>query len=210
MTPVAIFVRCSTQSQDYLRQIHDLTDYANRNDLQVVEVIAEKVSGTAKDREGIRQLYELAESKKIQKVLVTEVSRLGRSPSQVLRLLEDFTAHKVSIYSQNFGLETLTPQKKLNPAASLIYTLYAEIARLEKEQLRDRVLSGLEEARRKGKRLGRPVGKKQTEEALLQKYPQAVRRLREGHSLRHTCQLAGVSINTARKLKTILCTKVQA
>lgn len=113
MLPVAIFVRCSTQGQDYMLQINDLTEYANRNNFNVIETIAEKVSGTVKDWEGIKRLYELVEGKKNQKVLVTEVSRLGRSPSQVLKILEDFTTHKVSIYSQNFGLETLTSQNKL-------------------------------------------------------------------------------------------------
>jgi len=116
---------------------------------------------------------------------------LGRLLSQVLKVLEGFTAHKVSIYSQNFGLETLTPQKKLNPAASLVYVLYAEIARMGKEQLRDRVISGLVEAKRKGKVLGRRSGSTQSTEQILAKHPQAVRRLREGHSLRNTCKLAG-------------------
>ncbi|RYZ24569.1 MAG: recombinase family protein [Chitinophagaceae bacterium] len=205
MTPVAIYARISTQNrQDYDRQVADLTEYAKRNDLDVVEVIAEKVSGTVKDREGITRLYDLVNTKKIQKVLVTEVSRLGRSPSQVLKILEDFTEQKVSIFSQNFGLETLTLQKKLNPAASLIYTLYAEIARMERETLRDRVISGLENARRKGKVLGRRSGSKQSAEKFLQKYPKAVRRLKEGRSLRETCVLAEVSINTAGKLKSIL------
>lgn len=75
---------------------------------------------------------------------------------------------------------------------------------MEKEQLRDRVISGLEKARRNNKTLGRPVGSVQKDESTLKKYPQAVRRLSEGHSLRHTCTLTGVSINTAKKIRDIL------
>lgn len=209
MIRVAIYARVSTLNrQDCIRQVSDLGQYATRNDYQVVAVITEHVSGIIKDRDGVKQLYDLVNSGSIDKVLVSEVSRLGRSPSAVLQILEDFTSKGVSLYCQNYGLETLTPDRKLNPAASLIYLLYSETARLEREQLRSRVISGLENARRKGKILGRPHGSTESDDEILEKYPVAVRRLREGHSLRNTCKLAEVSINTARKLKSILQEKM--
>ena len=135
-----------------------------------------------------------------------QTRRLGRNPSQTLKILEDFTENKVSIYSRNFGLETLTPTKKLNPAASLIFTVYAEVARMEREQLRERILSGLENAKRKGKTLGRRAGSGESNESFLKKYAASIRRIKEGHSLRNTCLITGISINTARKLKALIST----
>lgn len=205
MTPVAIFSRVSRKNlQNNDRQIFELKEYARKNEYNVVAVIAEEISGVKSEREGINQLYQLVHSKQIDKVLVHEVSRIGRNPSQVLKILEDFTEAKVSIYSQNFGMETLTPQKKLNPAASLIFTIYAELGRTEREQLRDRILSGLAAAKRKGKLLGRKTGTQETNKAFLDKYPHAIRRLKEGHSLRNTCKLSNISLNTARKLKSMI------
>lgn len=206
MDTVAIFVRVSTTKQDHSRQVSELQSYAEKQGYHVVAVITEQISGAAKneDRKGIKELYRLVETKQITKVLVHEISRLGRNPSQILQILEDFTAAKVSIFSYNMGLETLTPQKKLNPAVNLIFMILGEIARQERELLRERIISGVAEARRKGKVLGRRAGSVESEEAFMKKYPQAVRRLKEGHTLRNTAALANVSVNTARKLKELL------
>ena len=67
-----------------------------------------------------------------------------------------------------------------------MFTLLAEFARMERETLRERILSGMEEARRKGKHLGRPDGSSEDKEAFLKKYPSVVRNLRLGISARKT------------------------
>lgn len=71
----------------------------------------------------------LASERKIQKVLVTEVSRLGRRTSEVLQAIETLTDLGVSVYVHTYSLETLTPKGKRNPTASLLFTLLAEFAR---------------------------------------------------------------------------------
>lgn len=203
MTNAAIFVRVSKQSQDYERQIHDLQRHAERQGYKVVEVIAEKVSG-AKDnsaREGIETLLRLARSGKIHKVLVTEVSRLGRKTSEVLAVIEEFCELGVSVYAQNYNLETLTAAGKRNPVASLLFTLLAEFARVERETLVERIHSGLEQARRRGIKLGRPFGTGKSVEQLQTEYAHVIRYLRQGYSLRKTAKLADVSLNTVRKVK---------
>ena len=202
-TPVALFVRVSKQAQDYERQIADLTNYAERQGYTVVQTIAEKISGSKRndERKGIAELLELANNKRITKVLVTEVSRLGRRTSDVLNVIEELTEHGVSVYAHNYHLETLTPQGKRNPIASLLFTLLAEFARLEKETLIERIHSGLDNARRKGKTLGRPHGTTKHDTALLKEYASVVRLLKQEFSLRQTATLAGVSINTVRKVK---------
>jgi DNA invertase Pin-like site-specific DNA recombinase len=203
MIPIAIFVRVSKQSQDYERQVADLSAYAQKQGYEVVRVIAEKVSGAKRnaDREGLQELLRLAASKAIQKVLVTEVSRLGRKTSDVLHVLEELTENGVSVYAHNYGLETLTPQGKRNPVASLLFTFLAEFSRLERETLVERINSGLEQARRRGKTLGRPRGTTKSNEQLLADYPAVVRNLKQGYSLRKTAKIADVSVNTVRKVR---------
>jgi DNA invertase Pin-like site-specific DNA recombinase len=203
---VVIFVRVSKQSQDYERQIADLTAYANRQGYTIIQTIAEKISGAKRneDRKGITELLALAASKTISKVLVTEVSRLGRRTSDVLKVIEELTEHKVSVYAQNYNLETLTPEGKPNPVAGLLFTLLAEFARLERETLVERIHSGLEQARRRGKVLGRPEGTTKDDAALLKEYAGVVRNLKQGFSLRQVAKLSDVSVNTVRKVKTAL------
>jgi DNA invertase Pin-like site-specific DNA recombinase len=206
LTPAAIFVRVSKQSQDYERQIADLNATAARQGYTVVATIAEKVSGntTNDERKGIAELLALAAGGTIRKVLVTEVSRLGRRTSDVLKVIEELTERGVSVYAQNYNLETLTPDGKRNPVASLLFTLLAEFSRLERETLIERIKSGLDQARRKGKTLGRPQGTTKDDAQVLNDYAHVVRRLRQGLSLRQTAKLADVSVNTVRKVKAVI------
>ena len=205
MQQAVIFVRVSKKEQDYQRQVEDLRAVAQSQAVQVVAEIAEKISGARRnqDREGIQQLLALSRQGAIQKVLVSEVSRLGRSTLEVLQIVEELTQLGVSIYVQNFGLETLKNGKR-NPVAQFMFTLLAEFARLERETLRERILSGMDEARRQGVTIGRPVGATEEKAVFLKKYAAVARQLRAGLSVRKTAKLCAVAINTVRKVKTLL------
>ena len=205
MNKGVIFVRVSKREQDYQRQLEDLRALAKTQNLEIIAEIAEKVSGTKsnQERDGIQKLLKLAQKGIIQKVLVQEVSRLGRSTVEVLKILEELTSLHVSVYVQNFGLETLKNGKR-NPIAQFMFTLLAEFARMERETLRERILSGMEEARRQGKHLGRPDGSLENKETFLKKYPSVVRNLRQGISVRKTSKICDTSINTVRKVKDYL------
>ena len=202
-TSVALFVRVSKQSQDYERQITDLTRAANDQGWHIHTVITEKVSGATlnEKRFAITELLQLAKHKTISKVLVTEISRLGRRTSDVLNVIETLSEYGVSVYAHHYRLETLTPDGKRNPIAALLFTFLAEFARLERETLVERIHSGLEQARRRGKTLGRPHGTTKSQEQVLKDYPRVVRCLKQGLSLRQTAKVAEVSVNTVRKVK---------
>ncbi|WP_233219324.1 recombinase family protein [Adhaeribacter arboris] len=204
---MAIFVRVSTRRQDNQRQINDLQAYAKRNNYQVVEVIQEVGSATRRkrlQRPELEQLLQLARLGKITKLLVTEVSRLGRRPAETLELIEQLTELNVSIYSQNFGLETLLPNGKRNPAASLIFLVFAELARVEAEGLADRIRSGQQQARSLGKNIGRPTGTTKNAGQVLQEYPQVVKLLKSNYSIRQVAKLSEVSTVTVQKVKKAL------
>ncbi|QHV95632.1 recombinase family protein [Spirosoma endbachense] len=205
MQQAVIFVRVSKKEQDYHRQLEDLRAVAQTQSVRVVAEISEKISGvrTNQERGGIQELLQLCRQGAIQKVFVCEVSRLGRSTVEVLQVVDELTRLGISIYVQNFGIETLKNGKR-NPVAQFMFTLLAEFARLERETLRERILSGMEEARRQGKKIGRPDGTVEEKATFLKKYGSVARNLRAGLSVRKTAKLCEVSINTVRKVKTLL------
>lgn len=201
-TPCAILVRVSTRKQETDRQVSELRLVATLRQWEVVEVVEEEgVSGEADERPGLERILELAQAGRIRKVLVHEVSRVARKNSIAHQFLEDLHDAGVSLYWHTQGIETLLANGKVSPAASIMFALLSEMARAENEQRRERIISGLEEARRKGKHLGRPKGSGLTPGQLSAKYPKVVRYLEAGHSLREVGRLAGVSAMTVKRVK---------
>jgi DNA invertase Pin-like site-specific DNA recombinase len=205
--PVAILVRVSTKRQETERQVHELRAVAEARGWEVVEVIEEDgVSGAAKDsdRHGLAQVEELATSCAIRKVLVHEVSRVGRRPAVVHALVERLHAAGVSLYWHAQRVETLLPDGRRNPAAGMMLAVLAEMALAERETLRERILSGLENARRRGKTLGRPVGTVLLPEQLLARHADVVRLLRAGKSLRDVAARTGKGTSTVKRIKAVM------
>lgn len=201
--PVAILVRVSLARQETDRQVFELREVSEKNEWQVIEVIQESISGAASDsdRAGIERAMELARAGEIRKVLVHEVSRVARRNSTAHRFVEELEDFGVSLYWHAQKIETLLPSGKRNPAASIMFSLLAEMARNERETLVERIKSGLAEARRKGHRLGRPPGSKVGEKAFLEKHRDVVRLLRAGQSIRNSAKISGKGVSTVQRVK---------
>lgn len=201
--PVAILVRVSTLKQENTRQISELQTYADSKGYEVVEICQEQVSGNAdeSERHGLHRVEELARAGAIKKVLVHEVSRLARRNSIAHGFIETLEELKVSLYWHQQAIETLLPNGKRNPAAGIMFALLAEMARAERETLSERIKSGLAEARRKGRRLGRPNGTTTPSKEFLAKYSDIVRKLKEGHSVRNTAKITGKGGSTVQRIK---------
>jgi len=103
------------------------------------------------------------------------------------------------------GIETLLANGKRNPASGIMLALLAEMARSEVELLRERINSGLDEARRKGVKLGRPEGTTLDREVFLQKHKEIVRLLKAGQSVRNAAKIASKGISTVQRVKRVLC-----
>lgn len=204
-TPVAILVRVSTQKQETTRQISELQSYAKSKGYEVIEVCEEVISGKADEdeRQGLHRAQFLAESGLIKKVLVHEVSRLGRRNSVVHRFVEMLEGCGVSLYWHSQGVETILANGKRNPAALIMLALLAEMARAEVETLRERINSGLAEARRKGVTLGRPKGTTVSKKELMEKHRDVLKQLRAGQSVRNTAKITGKGISTVQRVKTL-------
>jgi len=201
--PVAILVRVSTGKQETDRQVFELSELAGNLGWEVVEVIEETISGSAVEskRSGIERVMELARARKIRKVLVHEVSRIARRNSTSHLFLEELEALGVSIYWHAQRIETLLPSGRRNPAASIMFSLLAEMARAERETLVDRIRSGIDAAKRKGVHCGRPVGSVLSREEFLAKHRDVCRHLRADHSVRHVAKICGKGVSTVQRVQ---------
>ncbi len=116
-------------------------------------------------------------------------------------LMEAITEAGVSVYAHNLGLETLMANGKRNSVASTVIAVMIEIDAMETERLSERILSGLEQARRNGKRLGRPPGSKMNTEQLLLEYSGVAKDLKKGLSIRQIASIRAVSPDTVQRVK---------
>ena len=205
-TPVVILVRVSTVKQETARQISELQAYADAKGYEVIEVCRETISGRADedDRHGLRHVEELARSGIVKKVLVHEISRLARKNSVAHRFVETLEEYGVSLYWHAQGVETLLANGKCNPAAGIMLALLAEMARSEVEVLRERINSGLAEARRKGVTLGRPVGTTLDRAVFLQKHKDIIKLLKAGQSVRNAATISKKGASTVQRVKMAL------
>jgi DNA invertase Pin-like site-specific DNA recombinase len=207
MKPIraVILVRVSTESQETDRQRNELTEEAKRRGWEIVEVIEEKISGLAngEDRVGLDRVRELVEQKKVDKVMVHEVSRIARRVGVVHTFVDWLTDEGVSLYWHSQSTETILPSGKRNAAASIMLAVLAEIARAEVETLGERVKSGMAAAKARGVHVGRPKGTEDNKETFLCRNRETVALMKRNRdmSIRDMAKLTGRSPTTITKLK---------
>jgi DNA invertase Pin-like site-specific DNA recombinase len=206
MQKAAIYTRVSTTRQNTNRQVAELQDYAQRQGFEVVLVISEVVTGSSRnvDRPGLQQIFELARKGEIQEVISLELSRLGRNATDVRQTILHLIGLGICTHIVNRNLKSLDRNRKKDSTVMLILGLLADLAEMEKETLVERINSCLDEARRKGKRLGRPKGTTMQPEQFLNRYPGIVRDLKSGLSIRKTAAFRKVSVYTVQRVKAIL------
>ena len=124
MKTAVIYARVSSSNdrQDTSRQIEDLKKNAISQDIEIVNIFQEHISGAKKieERQILGECLEYCKRESVNILLLSELSRLGRSTLQVLRSLDILHESKVSVYIQNLGLYTLQPNGEVNPIASII------------------------------------------------------------------------------------------
>ncbi len=200
--PACILVRVSTSKQETARQISELQAAASGKGWNVVEICEETISGRAdsSERAGLQHVEAMARAGKIKKVLVHEISRIARKSSVVHSFVEMLEDCGVSLYWHSQGMETMLANGKRNPATGIMLAMLAEMARSEVETLRERINSGLAEARRKGVTLGRPKGTKPTSD-FLDTHKDIVKLLRAGQSVRNAAKISGKGASTVQRVK---------
>lgn len=190
---VAIYCRVSTEDQDCDRQVRDLTAYAKRAGFEVIgSPYKETASGARSDRQERAKIIQLARTKQIDAVLVTELSRWGRSTEDLLFTLQQLADWGCSIIAQTgMDFDLRTAQGKL------MLTIMAGFSQFERDLIRERTLSGLAAAKARGKKLGRQVGQNPSD-----KYKdQVLALLAEGKSIRRIADRLDISTTTVQAIK---------
>ncbi|ELL0547987.1 recombinase family protein [Salmonella enterica] len=164
----AIYCRVSTADQSCERQEFDLCAFADR---------AER-----------KKVLALAQSRQIDAILVTELSRWGRSTLDLLNTLRELESWKVSVIAMNGMAFDLS-----SPYGRMLATFLSGIAEFERDLISERVKSGLAVAKARGKKLGRQAGERPKSDRLL---PKVVAMRAEGRSYRWIARELGISKNT--------------
>ena len=184
----AIYARVSTADQSCERQVSELTSFAERCGYDVAGTFKETASGASANRAARKKVMDLAQARQIDAVLVSELSRWGRSTQDLLATLHRLAGWKVSVVAMNgmtFELDT--------PHGRMMVTMLAGIAQFERDLISERVKSGLAAAKARGKKLGRQPGQRPKSDRLA---PKVLKSVGEGRSYRWIARDLGISKNT--------------
>lgn len=168
--------------------------------------IHRKISGAKKvaEREALKELLEDVEQNQVKKILVFECSRLSRRALDFLSIIEKLNEKGVSVFILQNGLETLLPDGKVNPIASLVLGIMSQFNSMERDLIRARMKNGYDNLRAQHpgeKVVGRKIGYRKTN--YQEEYAKEISLLKKGVSLRDCQSLTGTSINTLKKLKSM-------
>jgi DNA invertase Pin-like site-specific DNA recombinase len=208
---VVIFSRVSStgerQSND--RQTNELKEYAKRMGYNLVGTYEEKISGFKKTDERVvlsQLLYDIDHgiggTIKIDRVLTSELSRIARSVLSALTVIEQLISRQVSLYIQNYNIETLNPDKSRNQMAMFMVQILASVATMEAETTKNRFQSGYRNFIASGGRVGRKKGSVLSDEDFISHHKDVVKLLKRNLSIR---QISGLtdkkSLTTIMKVK---------
>src|ERR1700677_3814202 len=149
---VAIYARVSTQNgQDPEMQTRELRDYCKRRGWAIegenVDVV---VAGAKESRPELNRLMTDAKRRKLDLILIWKLDRFGRSLRHLVNALAELEAVGVAFVSLTDNLDLSTPSGRL------MFQVIAAMGEFERELIRERVRSGMRNAREKGARIGRP------------------------------------------------------
>lgn len=155
------YIRVSTEDQDLAKQKHLLLEYSYQQKILIDEFIEVEMSSRKTTSE--RRIDELFT--KLQagdRVIVAELSRLGRNMLETLNIINELSQKGIAI--------TFIRQPELSTTGShskLLLAIYSYFAETEREFISIRTKQGLAAAKASGKRLGRPLGSRNRKQRVL-------------------------------------------
>jgi DNA invertase Pin-like site-specific DNA recombinase len=210
MINAVIYSRVSSESerQDTQRQTTELKQYASRMGYNIVEVYEEKISGFKKNeqRPVFTKMLEDINTNQIDKILVWELSRIGRSVLNSLQNIQILHDLKVGIYIKNFNLETLNDDKTPNSLSMFMVQILFAVANMESKMTLARLQSGYRNHIKKhgSKSVGRKKGSVDSDEKILERHSDVARLLKRGLSIRNISAITNKSSNTVLKVKKLM------
>ena len=151
---VALYVRVSTEDQHPENQINELRKYASSRGFVVYNTYIDRISGVRDSRPGLNDLMLDARRRCFDAVLVWKLDRLGRSLQHLISMVEEWKRLGVDFICMTEPIDTTSA------GGELVFHIFGAIAQFERQLIRERINLGLDRARRQGKRLGRPPGRK--------------------------------------------------
>ncbi|WP_165749883.1 recombinase family protein [Cellulophaga sp. Z1A5H] len=191
----ARYIRISTVNQNYERQL--------RNQYSDELIFIDVCSGSIPFKERKEGGNLLSSLERIDYISVSSIDRLGRNLLDILNTLEILNKNKVILFPENLGIESLLNGKP-NTSFKLIISVLGNIAEMEREIMLERQREGIELAKAKGLYTGRERGSKEEKHYFLSKYPNVIKYLKKGQSLRNTAKLSDVSLGTVQKVNRLI------
>ena len=138
------YARVSTQEQNLDRQIDSLKEAGCER------IYSEKVSAVQKERPELSKIFDFIRKGDV--IIVCELTRLGRSVKELIEIVEKIHSIGANLVSlQEPWMDTTSVQ------GNLIFNIFSAFAQFERDLTRQRVLDGLEAARARGRKGGRPT-----------------------------------------------------
>jgi DNA invertase Pin-like site-specific DNA recombinase len=147
---VALYIRVSTAEQNPDGQENELKEYAANRGWHISKIYRDVISGAKNSRPALNELMADARKKKMEIILCWKFDRFARSVVHLLNALEEFRSVGIEFASVSEAIDTTTA------AGKMVFVVLGAVAELERSLIAERVRMGVENARRKGKRLGRP------------------------------------------------------
>jgi len=150
MKRAVLYLRVSTQDQDLENQRIRLTDYCKFKEWEIVDEFTDKISGLKDRRPGLNNLLTRARKRDFDVVVAVKLDRLGRSTQHLLQLVEEFHHYNIDIAFTDQPIDTTTSMGRFT------FQILSAVAEFERELIKERTKQGIDKARRKGVKLGRP------------------------------------------------------
>jgi len=190
----AVYFRVSSKRQDTASQEADVKRYVAANGLEGATIYRDKFTGKTMNRPGFDKLLAAIRGGDIKSVIVWRLDRLGRTASGLSSLFEELVARKVNLVSLRDGLDLSTASGRL------MANVLGSVAAFETEIRAERVLAGLEVARERGVRLGRPAGVHTAVSVTPEQVKQVKRLTAEGQGVTAISRAVGLSRPTVYRL----------
>lgn len=169
-------------------------------------VLFDKISGTVPfiERPEAKKLIEIIESGQEVTLVVDELSRLGRTTSDTILMMDYFDKKRVNVVVKNLGIQSMNNGKK-NQIWTLIIATLSSLNQLELEFIKERTTAGRQVYVAKGGKLGRRSGTSETKRKFIEK-PKSKRILEfidKGWTVRQVAKQLDVSTKTVQKVRNV-------
>ena len=189
--------------QNTERQVHDLQEYAKYQKYDVLKVFEEHISGAKKNSERaiLQEAIDYCITNKVDILLSSELSRIGRSSFEVLETVKKLIDNKVNLYLQKEQMTLLNEKGEPSMFAPILISCLSFSYSVERESVQYQLNSGRRVFIEKGGKLGRKKGSIKSTEKKEQEYKEVLMYLRKGYGVRVTSKLTNISESTVQRLK---------